>query len=84
MLCDACGKDMTMPNKEVTLIGIQVEVLTNETVGKPLCQWYAEQVAPFELNRRYAVCFACWLRSLGVRPDCPVDSPVPGDPLIVY
>lgn len=84
MLCDACGRNMAMPGSEASLIGIQMEVIVLETEDEPTRQWYVKQIAPLEVNRKYRICFPCWLRSLGVRPDCPVDSPVPGDPLIVY
>lgn len=84
MLCDACGKNMTMSNKETTLVGIQIRLVAGEAADESTRRWYAEQIAPFELNREYTICFPCWPHSLGVRPDCPADNPVPGDPLIVY
>lgn len=83
VLCDTCGKNMTMPNG-VSFSGIQIRVGIGGATDGPDRQWYAEQMAPFELDRTYNICFPCWLHSLGVRPDCPVDSPVPDDPLIVY
>lgn len=84
MLCDVCGKDMTMPNKETTLIGIQIRLVVGETADESTRRWYAEQIAPFELDRNYCICFPCWLRSLGVCPTRPVDSPMPDDPLIAF
>lgn len=84
MLCDVCGKDMTVLGREVGLVGVQIKVIIEEPMDEATRQWYAEQMAPFELGRKYCICFPCWLLSLGVRPDCPEDSPMPGDPLIVY
>lgn len=32
MFCDACGKDMTMPNGKMSLVGIEIEVVMDETM----------------------------------------------------
>ena len=84
MLCDACGKNMTMPDGGMSIIGVQINIGTSEAMDESSLQWLIEQMAPFEVNRNYAICFPCWLRSLGVCPTRPADSPMPDDPLIVY
>lgn len=62
--CDVCGRDLTLKSGG-TLIGIEIEVSCLEEVAYAS---YTKAMKPYELDKKYRICFPCWLKSLGIKP----------------
>jgi len=63
--CDACGKLRTDPECG-TWLALTVEV----SVDNPIYWNFAQRMmGPYDLNRRYNICWECYLRSLGIKPN---------------
>lgn len=65
--CAVCGKDMTQPNGGRT-VGIELWVETTGETSPAMRKHLQEQLGPYDLDRRYSICWECWMRSLGVKP----------------
>ena len=65
MKCDVCGRELMMPNG-TALLGADVIINSRWSDNPALHEFAEKQIAPYELNRRYRICFACLLRALGV------------------
>lgn len=65
--CAVCGKDMTQPGGGRT-VGIELSMETNEETSPAMRQHMQEQFGPYKLDHKYAICWECWMRSLGVKP----------------
>ena len=66
VFCSVCSKDMT-DEDDTSIIGTS---LTFSAIpGSPKIAFMEKQVAPYKLNKQYYICWGCWLRSLGVKPD---------------
>ena len=59
---------MTSPNRKMTWIGIKIETIMDEVEDEESRQWYDEQMAPYEADRSYYICYPCLLSSLDVKP----------------
>ena len=67
MKCDACGRNCT-DKKGVSTFGLAISVKDTSlgiSVGKSFLK---KLLHPYEINRVYNVCFACLLRSMGIKP----------------
>lgn len=64
--CDSCGKSCTYKN-EFSHIGISI-IIDSVDGDEDLTAFYREMLCEYELGKTYNICWACWLRSLGVRP----------------
>lgn len=67
--CDACGRYLRQANGETVLIGMQISVIVDEKLDDETKGWYTDQMYPYEVNREYSICFPCWLKSLGIKPE---------------
>ena len=65
MNCDACNKEF---NSKYTAVGICISSDTTDNFNAVNVEELQKQFAPYELNKSYNVCYACWLKSLGVKP----------------
>lgn len=83
MNCDVCGNSVTMLDGKTVFA---VSIVVNNTDSE-ISEFLAGQLFPYELDRDYRVCWACYLRSLGIIPDGAdggLDEAPPDDPLIVF
>lgn len=78
--CDACGKSLVDEAGNNECVGMRVKLggyLGPDLFKDPKLKADATRaatagflnIAPYELDREYNVCFACLLRALGVKPD---------------
>ncbi len=66
--CDVCGKSLMIDGTRYS--GIDLTLGIDVKSESPEWREAAQALlGPYELGRRYSVCWECWLRSLGVPPD---------------
>jgi len=70
VFCDACGRSLTRKGTTQALIGIRIGLYPSDSVDTAgYRKWAKNLFAPYDIDRAYNVCFACWLKALGVKPD---------------
>jgi len=63
VMCDVCGRNMET-KKGVSIIGMHITLeASTEKEVKETQAIYPE----IELGKAYKVCWACWLKSLGIK-----------------
>jgi len=67
--CSVCGRLLELSDKsEMVVKGLQIEITTTKTTDKNIKKELIEYMKPYSTNKKYSVCFPCWLKSLGVKP----------------
>ena len=65
--CDVCGKSVMVGVTaviEVATVLKSEDCKDKETIIKLLKNY----LKPYKLDKRYCVCYPCWLKSMGIKP----------------
>jgi hypothetical protein len=62
--CSVCNKTFPEINP---FVGVTIEIKPT-TFSDEVLQSYKEQLAPYEVGKKYLICYPCWLNSMGVKP----------------
>ena len=70
MKCDVCGKSLEYINADGSTCSVQGMNISIQISDGIMKAGEAERIMyPYEPNREYIVCYPCWLKSLGIKPD---------------
>ena len=70
MKCDVCGKSLEYINADGSTCSVQGMNISIQISNGIMKAGEAERIMyPYEPNRGYIVCYPCWLKSLGIKPD---------------
>ena len=63
--CSVCDREFS---DSVEFVGVIINVAPPEGSTKERVEEYKTQMFPYQLNKKYHVCYACWLKSMGIKP----------------
>lgn len=58
-----------MKNKLFSAMGLKIIAVIDESLSKEEVSFLNKQFGAYDINKEYNICYECWLRSLGVKPD---------------
>ena len=67
--CSVCSKEVEMKNKPFSVIGVRIITVIDGSLSKEEVEFLNKQFGVYDINKEYNICYECWLRSLGVKPD---------------
>jgi hypothetical protein len=65
-ICDACGKNMMDENRATS--EAMTVIVHDGAESDTERRFLQHQLGPYQMERKYEVCWECWLKSLGVKP----------------
>ena len=78
VFCDVCGRSMSYRDEDFnyiqswtgdqSLTGVHTILRVPDGVSPGYREWAKKMFAPYEVDREYRICLACWLKALGVKP----------------
>jgi hypothetical protein len=66
--CSACGKSLIYQVTGESCCGVQIEINVYGNVRDSMRRRIQHNLGPYKMGT-YSICYECWLRSLGVKPD---------------
>ena len=65
--CASCGKNTVSDNGKESVCVVDAELQLSITDDK-IKAFYQKQLGAYSLNKKYVVCWECWLSSMGCKP----------------
>ena len=68
MFCSSCRKEMR-PDSAASTVGIAFTIVPEKDAPPEVIADLRKQMGVYPINSTYLVCYECWLKSLGIKPE---------------
>ena len=67
--CDVCGRPISTTlstGEHITCDGVYISFTKGDATDEQM-EFYQSTATPYKIDRTYHICWACWLKALGIK-----------------